>query len=103
MTYGIVFDITAPVELYDQMHQELLSRAGTSIEGLLVHIGRPTSTGFQIIEVWDSKDRLDHYNRTLVWPMMAELGVTGPAGMPPQAEEEFEVRGLLLPSGGVGF
>lgn len=101
MTYGVCIDIAAPIEMYTMMHQQLLSRAGSSIEGLLVHLARPTPTGFQIIEVWSSKDRLDYYNRTLVWPLMAELADWPATSPPPQTEEEFEVSGLVLPSASI--
>jgi hypothetical protein len=102
VAYGVITDIAAPVEMYDGMHHELLRRSTEPVEGLLLHVGRATSTGFQIIEVWTSKDQLDHYNRTLVWPLMAELA-GGATDAPSVVEEEFQVRGLLVPAAGVRF
>ena len=38
--------------MYDGMHAEMIRRAGTSGDGLLVHVGRATSDGFEVLEVW---------------------------------------------------
>ena len=40
--YGVITTVPAPVEMYDGMHAEMIRRAGTSIDGLLVHVGRAT-------------------------------------------------------------
>ena len=100
MTYGIVVRVPAPVEMYDRLHAELVRTTTEPVEGLLLHIGRPTGTGFEVIEVWESKEQCDYYNRELVGPVMARF-----AGgeVPPQRPdlEEFEVRGLVLPSAGL--
>ncbi|GAA3561141.1 hypothetical protein GCM10022197_15870 [Microlunatus spumicola] len=104
MTYGIITQVAAPAELYDGMHRQLLDHVGTAVEGLLLHVARATPTGFQIIEVWSSKELLDRYNRELVWPLLAaSAGVGSAQEVPRPVEEEFEVRGLVLPSAGLGF
>jgi hypothetical protein len=104
VTYGIITDVAAPVELYDGMHRQLLEQVGTAVEGLLLHVARATPTGFQIIEVWSSKEQLDRYNRELVGPLLAASGGEGaPEDVLRPTEEEFEVRGLVLPSAGMGF
>src|SRR3954447_24819848 len=46
MTWGVITDVPAPMEMYDAVHAEVLHRAGTTVEGLLVHIARPTAEGF---------------------------------------------------------
>ena len=104
MAYGITIRVTAPVEMYDAVHREIQARAGTEVDGLHVHIARPTEDGFEVIEVWESRDRYEHYNRELVAPLMAEMA--GGAAPPPgggQQVEEFEVRGLVIPRGGVSL
>ena len=45
--YGVITTVPAPVEMYDGMHAEMTRRAGTSIDGLLVHVGLATTDGFQ--------------------------------------------------------
>jgi hypothetical protein len=104
VTYGIITDVAAPAELYDGTHRQLLEQVGTAVEGLLLHVARATSTGFQIIEVWESKELLDRYNRELVWPLLAAAGgESASPDVPRPTEEEFEVRGLVLPSAGMAF
>ena len=103
MTYGVVAGVPAPVEMYDAVHAEVAHRVGTSVDGLLVHLARPTSTsrGFQVIEVWESKEHFNRCNRELIGPIVAQL--SGGQAPPPgeQVTEEFEVRGLVIPRGGV--
>jgi hypothetical protein len=52
--YGVITTVPAPVEMYDAVHGEILRRVG-AFDGLLVHIGRATTDGFQVMEVWESK------------------------------------------------
>ena len=47
--YGVITTVPAPVEMYDGMHAEIIKRAGTSVDGLLVHVGRATTDGFQVL------------------------------------------------------
>jgi hypothetical protein len=95
--YGVVTEVPAPVELYDAAHAAVGRHSGATIDGLLVHIGRATSSGFQVIEVWESREHFDRYNREVVGPVMADLAQGQPApAVPPPAE--FDVRGLVIPA-----
>ena len=97
MTLGVATDVSAPVEIYDAVHAAMLERTGTAGNGLLLHLARPTADGFQVIEVWESREEWERANREVVWPVVAEVlrGQTPPA----QAVTEFEVRGLVVPAG----
>jgi len=95
--YGVVTEVPAPVELYDAAHAAVGRRSGAKIDGLLVHIGRPTSSGFQVIEVWESREHFDRYNREVVGPVMADLAQGQPAPVVPPSVE-FDVRGLVIPA-----
>ena len=98
MAYGDVMDIAAPIEFYDALHAEIGRRGGG--DGLLVHIGRPTPDGFQVLEIWESKEQWDRFNSEVVGPALAELS----GGQPPPSEPmvvEFEPRGLIVPSAAV--
>lgn len=102
MTYGVVVDMSAPLEMYDSLHRELLRTTAGSVEGLLVHLARPTADGFQIIEVWDSREQYDSYNQEVVWPLAAQVWGTKPEPTAaPPTEEDFVVRGLLIPGAGI--
>ena len=48
--YGIITTVPAPVEMYDAVHAEIIKRVGTP-DGMLVHVGRATTNGFQVLEV----------------------------------------------------
>ena len=62
--YGVVTTVPAPVEIYDRMHAELIKRASSSVGdlGLLVHVGRATADGFELFQVFESKE---HYDRAM--------------------------------------
>jgi hypothetical protein len=99
MTYGFVMDVPAPIEAYEAMHAEITRRTTGPVEGLLLHLGRATARGFQIVELWESKEQYLRYDAELVQPVVAEMA----AGQPPvePTVEEFEPRGLILPGAAV--
>ena len=97
--YGVIIKVPAPVEMYDGMHAEMNRRAGTSVDGLLVHVGRATPDGFEVLEVWESKEHYDRANTDIVFPLMRELMGDQPAPPIEQATEAFEVHGLVIPRG----
>jgi hypothetical protein len=101
MTWGVTVDVPASVDLYDAVHAALLERAGSAVEGLLVHLARATEDGFQVIEVWESRRDHDRYVDELLAPVLAELsgGRAAPDSGP--TETPFEVRGLVLPRAGI--
>ena len=100
MTWGVTVDVPAPVEIYDAVHAALLERVGSEVDGLLVHVARATADGFQLIEVWESRAAYDSY-LALLESVLSELS----AGQAPrenvQTETPFEVRGLVVPTGGI--
>lgn len=101
MPYAVIASLSAPVEMYDVLHAEMKKVNVADIRGLLVHIARSTPDGFQLIEVWESKEDYDHYNRELVWPLSARLFPDRSAAAEQMVVEEFEVRGLVIPQGGI--
>ena len=69
--------------------------------GLLAHVGRATTDGFQIVEVWESKEHYDRANTDIVLPLMRELAGDQPLPSMEQATEAFDVHGLVIPSGNI--
>ena len=63
MPYGVVTSLSAPIEVYDQIHTQVIGKAALAIEGLLLHIGRPSPAGCEVIEVWESQAHYDRYQR----------------------------------------
>ena len=98
--YGIITTVPAPVEMYDTLHAEIFRRVGFE-DGLLVHIGRATTDGFQVVEVWESKEHYDRVNTDIVFPLVRELAGNQPAPSTDPATETFDVRGLKIPSGNI--
>ncbi len=101
MTWGVTVDVPASVDLYDAVHAALLERTGFAVEGLLVHVARPTGQGFQVIEVWESRQDYDRYVDQLLLPVLAELSGGAASRESGQIETSFEVRGLVVPTGGI--
>ena len=100
MAYGYVMDVPAPVEFYDALHAEITRRSGGGPEGLLVHLGRATDAGFQILEIWESQEQCERFNAEVVGPALAELS-DGQAPPPGPPVDEFEPRGLVIPAAAV--
>ena len=101
MTWGVTVDVPAPVDLYDALHAALLERTGSAVAGPLVHVARATGDGFQVIEVWDSRADYDRYVDELLMPVLTELSGGSASRHGGQTETPFEVRGLVVPSGGI--
>ena len=101
--YGVVTTIPAPVEMYDGMHAEMLKRVGATVDGLLVHIGRATTDGFQVLEVWESKEQYDRANTDIVFPLMRELAGDRPPPSTEPATEPFDLHGLVIPNGNIAI
>jgi hypothetical protein len=100
MTHGLVMNVPAPIEFYDAVHAEVGSRMSGPVEGLLCHVGRPTPTGFQVIEIWETREQYERYDAEIVAPTLAELAGDRPPSAAPSAEE-FEPRGLVVPTADV--
>jgi len=89
--------VAAPIEFYDALHAEVGRRSGGGVDGLLLHVGRATGDGFQVLEVWESQEKSDRFFAEVVGPAVAAVS----GGQAPPAEplmEEFEPRGLIVPS-----
>ena len=99
--YGVTTTVAAPVEMYDGMHAEMTRRNGPSVDGLLVHVGRAIPDGFEVLEVWESKDHYDRAMAEIISPLMRELAGDQPAPPMEQVTEPFEVHGLAIPRGDI--
>src|SRR6266581_4307971 len=69
VTYAVTIDVHAPAAAYQALHAQLLERTGGQVDGLLVHLARPTAGGYQVLEVWDTKASYDHFNDTVISPL----------------------------------
>jgi hypothetical protein len=97
MAYGLVMDVPAPIGLYDALHAEIDHRAPGGADGLLLHVGRETPGGFQVIEVWQSQQSYERFTAEVLGPAMEQLSGGQPTPAAP-ATQEFEPRGLIVPA-----
>ena len=89
MSYGMIVRVQAPVEVYETTHAAVLEAlGGREIEGLLCHIGRGVDGGFEVIEVWQSKEASGRFNDEVVIPAMVRAGVAMPDDPPDLTEFE---------------
>jgi hypothetical protein len=102
MTHGLVLDFPPPIEFYDAVHAEIGRRATGGVDGMLLHVSRSTNGGCQVIEIWESKEKCDRFFAEVVWPAADSVsGDQAPATKPTM--QEFEPRGLIIPSAAVAF
>jgi hypothetical protein len=77
MLYGYTMHIPAPIEVYQAMHKavlEVMDEEGGG-GGLVLHLAYPTQAGFDLTEVWESKEELDTFNRDVFPKAMARAGM----------------------------
>ena len=95
MPHGIIATVPMPIDMYRAVNAKLMEKYGDSpMDGLLVHICRPTSDGFQVIEIWESKQQSDHFQDTMLAPIIDEVS----GGQAPPREditEEFETENFM--------
>lgn len=82
--YGFTLHVPAPIDAYRAMHKavlEVLNEEGGG-EGLILHFAYPTDRGFDLTEVWESKEHLDTFNRDVFPKAMARAAVPMDAALP---------------------
>lgn len=92
MTYSLRYRVPMRIEMYDAVHAAVKDTPGGQ-DGIVVHLGWQTEEGFEIIEVWDSREAYDTFVQQ-VWPLVVQKLDHGP--MDPPVGEEFNLRGLVL-------
>jgi hypothetical protein len=101
MTHGLVMKVPAATEFYDALHTEVGQRStGRADVGLLLHVGRVADDGFEVFEIWESKEKCDSFFAEVVWPAMDAVSRTHARRGEP-VTMEFEPRGLIIPSAAI--
>jgi hypothetical protein len=94
--YGYTMHVPAPADAYRALHRAVLDVVGDDgVEGLILHLAYETDAGFDLTEVWESKDQLDAFNATVFPQAAARAGV--PMEGPPPETVEFEPIGVMTP------
>ena len=96
MPYGVVYTVPAPIEMYDAVHAEAMQHPA---DGLMMHLARKVDVGFQVIEVWESKEQHDRFSAEVLGPIVVRLAGADAVGPAP---EEFDVFTLVVPSAVTG-
>ena len=98
MAYGIVleFDTSVGKKLYDAVNEKLgidmSGGTGPWPEGLRSHAGGTTSTGFVVLEVWDSREQQEAWMTGRLGEAMGAVGVPAPVRV-----TEIDVVGFARP------
>jgi hypothetical protein len=95
--YGYTMHIPEPIEVYQAMHRAVLEVVDEEggVEGLVLHLAYPTEEGFDLTEVWESKEELDIFNRDVFPKAMARAGM--PMDGPPPKPLEFTPAAVMTP------
>ena len=94
MPYGTIMRVKAPIQAYDAAHAEIMKASvPQEVPGFILHVGRATEDGFELIEVWETKEQADAFNRDVGWPAMKRAGM--PEDGPQPELIEFDPRAVL--------
>jgi hypothetical protein len=96
MAHGIIVNVPAPIDMYQEVYAQVTDRVGdTTPPGLLVHIARETDDGFQVIEVWESKQQREEFGNTVLGPIIDQVS-KGQAPSQDDVAEEFDVENFFV-------
>jgi hypothetical protein len=94
--YGFIMRAQEPIDVYNALHKEVMAIVGSNDpEGLFVHTAYATATGYVMVEVWESKEQADAFNRDIVSQAFHRLAI--PADGPPPDLTEFEPVEVITP------
>jgi hypothetical protein len=98
MAYGVITRIPAPIEAYDASGVEMVKAEGKlDPDGLILHVARAIEDGFELIEVWQTKEHSDEFNKSVVAPALLRLGVARSADGPVPQIVEFDASRIMVP------
>jgi hypothetical protein len=102
VVHGIVATVPGPMDMYRAVNAQVNEKMGeTPPTGLLVHIARATADGFQVIEVWESKQQCDAFQDDVLAPIIDRVS-GGQAPARHEVTEEFQVENFFLGAGAPG-
>ena len=93
--YGYTLHVPEPIEVYRTVHQavlEILAEEGGG-DGLVLHLAYATDRGFDVTEVWESKDQYDAFNRAVFPKAVARAGL--PMEGPEVEPVDFSPAGVM--------
>jgi hypothetical protein len=99
MAYGMLVNVPAPIEMYDAVNAQITEQIGEGPPpGLLVHIARKTPEGFQVIELWESKQQAETFGDDVLGPTITRVA----GDQAPRREDimqEFDAHNFFVGEG----
>jgi hypothetical protein len=97
VTYAVTIDVHAPAAVYQALHAQLLQRTGGQVDGLLVHLARPTGFACDFRpRLFISHDRTGGQRKLMFASAdRTRMPVPCPASRPRPAEPAVAVRAPL--------
>jgi hypothetical protein len=93
MAIGVLLDIPRGTqEQYEEINQKAFGDPKGPSEppdGLILHTAGPTSDGWRIFDVWESRDAFDRFNNELIMPAVEDID------MPRIPPEVYELSNLM--------
>ena len=61
---------------YDESMKLLKAAGQEHPTGRLHHVAVPKGAGYQVVDVWESQEALDHFFQTTLGPILRQVGTT---------------------------
>jgi len=92
MAWGFISELPISAEEYDRLNGEITQEP----DGLILHTGSRKGETMRIVDVWESKDAYERFERETLFPALESIGADTSGGPPPR--EEFEVHNMRGPA-----
>jgi len=92
MAWGFVTELPITLADYDRLNGEI----GQDPDGLILHTSSQKGNGVRIVDVWESKDAYERFERDTLMPAGERAGI--PMGSAPPPREEFDVHNMRGPA-----
>jgi hypothetical protein len=94
MPYATITRSPLPLPAYRALHAAISAAANSTYDGLISHVIRETEDGYDMFEVWESKEHHDAFVAKFVVPVLAQFDVRP---TDPQPEfEDFEPANVMV-------
>ena len=96
--YGYTMHVAAPIEAYEAMHDAVtafVAEEQGGVEGLILHLAYATDRGFDLTEVWESREQFEAFSRDVFPRALARAGVSM-VGPEPEVVE-FDPAAVMTP------
>jgi hypothetical protein len=93
MAWGFISELPISREQYDRLNAEV----GEDPEGLILHTASEKNGTMRIVDVWESKDAYERFERETLMPAAGRAGLDPSGG--PAPRDEFEVHNMRRTAG----